>query len=136
MKTVAVTFVVLAALAAGCRADSREEQLRQTWQETLEVVRERDSDAFCALLSEKAHEQVLDSVRRGSIPGASSCESAFAKIFAMLEEKDRRTLELSKLLTVKIDGDTATTIDSTQGDGLSTAWVRVDGRWRIDDVGF
>ncbi|MEJ7786434.1 MAG: hypothetical protein WKF96_16650 [Solirubrobacteraceae bacterium] len=136
MKAVATTIAVLAILVAGCGAQSPEEQLRQTWQVTRDVLRERDSAAFCALLSSRAREQVLDSVRRGSIPGASSCESAFAKIFAMLEEKDRRTLELSKLLTVKIDGDTATTIDSTQGDGLSTAWVRVDGRWRIDDVGF
>lgn len=139
MKTAAPALTALAlalgVLTAGCGSQDPEEQLRAAWRASGKALNARDSQAFCDMLSDKARRYVLDGVRRSAIPRVNSCETLFAKIFAQITEAEQRHFRKSKLLKVNIDGDQATTFDSTQGDA-PTAWIRQDGQWRIDDVGF
>ncbi len=139
MKTAAPALsalaLILGLLNAGCSSQDPEQQLRAAWRASAKALNASDSHAFCDMLSDKARRYVLDGVRRSAIPRVNSCETLFAKIFAKITEAEHRHFRTSKLITVNIDGDQATTFDSTQGDA-PTAWIRQDGQWRIDDVGF
>lgn len=135
MKIATAALVVLVLLAAGCSSRGPEEQLRAAWKASGEALKTRDSDAICDMLSDKARRYVLNRVHRSAIPGVNSCQTLWAKIFARFGEKEQQMLRTSKLLKINIDGDHATTLDSTQGNA-PTAWIRQDGQWRIDDVGF
>jgi hypothetical protein len=117
---------------AGCGSPSPRDQLRSAWGELKHALVHGDANGLCALLDDTARAQLLAAIAQLSPPSSSSCASAARTLFQVSRDA-RQQVSGAKLLSVRVDGDSATTTDSTGPP--ADQWVKADGSWQLANLG-
>ena len=131
----ALLVLVLAGIAVGVLLlggggkSSPEDQVRAAWMDMRDAIVARDRGKFCSLLTDDARGQlVVGTALLTAGTGAPTCEAAMRTIFDIARDSLDKVGQ-SHLVSVTVDGDRATTTDSSGGS--RTDWERVNGRWLL-----
>jgi ketosteroid isomerase-like protein len=123
-------LVCLAALAllAGCGA-SDEDQIRETVANVGHAEADGEWQKVCDLMTPALQKLVVGTASQGT----KTCADALEDAAATMSQDEKNKLHETHVVSVKLNGDTATVKVEPAGEFADTQPMRkVNGKWRLD----
>jgi hypothetical protein len=125
-STVALAACCLALSACGGGSD--EDQVKSAATDFAHAFASGDTDKACDLLTDSAQKQIETA---GKQIGGGDCAKVMKAVRRLIDKKDLDEIRQFKVVSVKVDGDTAE-VEDNGSNGDPTRMRKVSGEWKVD----